>query len=66
MCDADSLQAGLVCKLRNTLCPKSATVWCTNVPHASHGSSITHVHKAAPSILIDSPKGFGMGFIVHN
>lgn len=66
MCDADSLQAGLVCKLRNILCPKRATVRCTNVPHTPHGSSITHVHKAAPSTLIDSPKGFGMGFIVHN
>lgn len=34
--------------------------------HVSHDSSIAHIHKAARFNLIDSPKGFGMGFIVHN
>lgn len=65
MCDADSLQAGLVWKLRNIVCP-NLQQFGGQMCYASHDNSITHIHKAARFNLIDSPKGFGMGFIVHN
>jgi len=64
LCDADSLQAGQACELGNTVCPKPATVWGATVPRIPR--QLPHTHRAARFDLIDSPKGFGMGFIVHN
>lgn len=62
-CDADSSQAGLVCKLRNS---ENLQQFGAQTCDASHDGSVAHIHKAACCHLIDFPKGFGMGFIVHN